>query len=972
MFTHPLTLHKQLLVFTLLFAGYMPLLNAQEPLLKHYNTENGLPSNEIYQVIQDEKGHLLLATDRGAVRFDGYSFENIPMTASKASYPVYYVYRGPSGKIYFTGAQGIVYQYDQQKMTADIHDNALGSKFIHSGILVANSLAENQDTLWANYDYVQNLIKNNSVGYTTGNKSVAQLVTKDGFYFDLQKKFYYQHLSKSFHPQGEQVQIRWPDKTITHDSILLDWPTGYVRRLFHEKVDGYDVFSIGRRILIYQNKKKIKEQLLPDDVLSMSQLKDGTLAIGFEATGVSYYQFLDTALQKKQTFLSGLSVTSVFQDHQGGTWFSTYEAGIYYQSPAQITHWKTREPLFRMAQDKGKVYVAYQRNHQIAIYSDNDKEAELYWPNTNDLFLNFSFNEHHSLMGLSTKNILHVETRSEKPATDFYLMAAGPGVVFTASGGRGLVRQHATADGSVQKIINTPRRVLSMCYDQQGTLWMGTLEGLYKYADGQVHSLTSQNKVFADRIIGIHELQGIGVIVASLSNGVAIIQKNKIVVLDQSNGLDASFIHVTRLYNNQLWISTNNGLWKASITNETVQLTRYGTESGLSSLNVEDFIINNDWLYIKRMNQLEILRLYMLETKIPPGKIYLVWITAKGNAVDFSKPGNFTRQHTDLSFEFNSPNLAAASTQVYQYLLQGYDRNWKSTQDRIVNYTNLPAGKYVFRVRTYNKGNTSEEVSYSFSIAPALWEKPWFITLAVLLLLTAIVLLFRLRLRMAKRKNQLLLDLAESQQKSLLQIMNPHFIYNLLNTIQGTILKNDNITSASILSRFAKLMRLSVEMGNERWVTLEKESEFLKKYTELEILRSGRKFSFHIHIDRAIPASRMQIPTMVIQPFVENAIKHGVMHLTSLHGKIEVSFFFENQSLICVIDDNGVGREVSSLINKGNTHQSSGISITLKRLSLLHQENKTRYLYRVDDKNDIDHQSSGTSVLVSLPYKMLS
>ena len=188
---HPLTLKKLFLLITSIIAGCLSILKAQEPLLKHYNTENGLPSNEIYQVIHDEKGHLLLATDRGAVRFDGYSFENIPMTAAKASYPVYYVYRGPSGKIYFTGAQGIVYQYDQQKMTAHIHEKTMGSKFIHSGILVANSLAEKEDTLWTNYDYVQNLIKNNTVGYTIGQKSATQLITKDGFYFDLEKKFFY-------------------------------------------------------------------------------------------------------------------------------------------------------------------------------------------------------------------------------------------------------------------------------------------------------------------------------------------------------------------------------------------------------------------------------------------------------------------------------------------------------------------------------------------------------------------------------------------------------------------------------------------------------------------------------------------------------------------------------------------------------------------------------------------------------------
>lgn len=214
------------------------------------------------------------------------------------------------------------------------------------------------------------------------------------------------------------------------------------------------------------------------------------------------------------------------------------------------------------------------------------------------------------------------------------------------------------------------------------------------------------------------------------------------------------------------------------------------------------------------------------------------------------------------------------------------------------------------------------------------------------------------------------LDLAENQQKALVQLISPHFIFNVLNTAQAAILKEDKMSAASIISRFAKLMRLSLELSRERFVLLEQEIELLKRYTDLEMTRTPGKFTYDTKVSADIDVTTIRIPSMLIQPFVENAIKHGVMHMIDKVGHIQLTFQQEGELLLCRIEDNGIGREKSASINASRLpkHHSVGIDITRKRLRLLHHEKNTEYRYFVEDKYDEDGNASGTAVVFSLPF----
>jgi LytS/YehU family sensor histidine kinase len=179
------------------------------------------------------------------------------------------------------------------------------------------------------------------------------------------------------------------------------------------------------------------------------------------------------------------------------------------------------------------------------------------------------------------------------------------------------------------------------------------------------------------------------------------------------------------------------------------------------------------------------------------------------------------------------------------------------------------------------------------------------------------------------------------------------------------------MVAASLIARFAKLMRLSMELSKEKWVNLNKEIELLTKYFELEEIRSPGRFTYDIEAAPPLQPSQAMIPSMLIQPFVENAIKHGVMHLADKKGYIHIELRQEKGLLICTVDDNGIGRQQSGRINQNRRgHQSSGIEITINRLRLLHREQNTTFLYEVIDKQDKEGRPEGTSIQFSIPYKI--
>jgi sensor histidine kinase YesM len=251
------------------------------------------------------------------------------------------------------------------------------------------------------------------------------------------------------------------------------------------------------------------------------------------------------------------------------------------------------------------------------------------------------------------------------------------------------------------------------------------------------------------------------------------------------------------------------------------------------------------------------------------------------------------------------------------------------------------------------------------------WLRPWFILLASLFFLAMLYALYRLRMRQVHQRANLDRLLSKTEMKALQAQMNPHFIFNSLNSIREMILNNENKDASRYLSKFAHLIRLTLDQSAQGTVPLRSTVDYLKRYMEMETIRNGL-FTYEVMVDEQLDADETFVSPMMIQPFIENALWHGV---TAASKKIHVQVAFKKQGdhLVCTIDDDGVGIAHTRLqrsLNGGSRHRSHGIANIENRIALLNEKYDLQCGIRIADKKEnLGRAESGTLVTLRLPLQ---
>jgi streptogramin lyase len=325
-----------------------------------------------------------------------------------------------------------------------------------------------------------------------------------------------------------------------------------------------------------------------------------------------------------------------------------------------------------------------------------------------------------------------------------------------------------------------------------------------------------------------------------------------------------------------------------------------------------------------------------------------------------------------LTFHFVGVTVSSPKKVRYKFKLEGLDRNWSSVTNRNeANYGNLLHGKYTFKVKAMNgDGYWSNELAYSFIIRPPWWQTWWAYTLFAVLATGVIYSIFRYRLNKLRIQHQLSVQehkVTELEMQTLRSQMNPHFIFNSLNSINLFILENDKLQASEFLSKFSKLVRMILNNSREAFIPLEQELEALDLYLQLEALRFEQKFYYKIEVDSNIDTSILKVPPLIIQPFAENAIWHGLMNKKD-KGNLTISLRQNKNYLLCKIADDGVGRKkAAELKSKSSTRRSVGMHITAERIAMLQEEGEGNNYITVTDVVLPDGSPGGTEVLITIP-----
>ncbi len=394
----------------------------------------------------------------------------------------------------------------------------------------------------------------------------------------------------------------------------------------------------------------------------------------------------------------------------------------------------------------------------------------------------------------------------------------------------------------------------------------------------------------------------------------------------------------------------------------------------------------NNHLFISGRNQIEYFNLAnfsKFDFKLKP---LLNTITA-GSSVVFTRGADEEKIDIELPYEENSLTFSFSASEFffperieYAYQLDGAKDDWhySNSFNRKITYTQLSPGNYIFRLKAQISGGNWKDVTpteYTIIIKPAFWQTWWFQLAVATLLLLAMIFILKKRIvvirRKAIQKSQHEKELMELEAKALRAQMNPHFIFNCMNSIKSLIQRNEQDKAVIYLTTFSKLIRTIFQNSDKRDISLYDELETCRLYTQLESMRFGNKFNYAFHIDETLDLKSVMVPALIIQPFIENAIWHGIMPKEG-GGKATVSVDKVDEAIRCVISDTGIGRKISRQ-NKfkveTSSHQSKGVHLTQVRLdldNLLNERNAT--VETIDEKNENDIPSGTTVIIVFKDY----
>lgn len=432
----------------------------------------------------------------------------------------------------------------------------------------------------------------------------------------------------------------------------------------------------------------------------------------------------------------------------------------------------------------------------------------------------------------------------------------------------------------------------------------------------------------------------------------------------------------------KIWFTTQYGFYRYYAAEDRLETFIQGDDIIDNTRKVRRRIIKltNGHLLVGASDHIVSFDPKSLRQAPPPPDVTIVNLKALDSVVLIysaladSVPVTLSYKQNFISIEFKSLQYHEEKIRYY-YQLEGVDENWVLTDNILVaKYTNLPPGNYTFRVRAVNTAGTfSEHISsLKIFIKPAFWQTGWFKVLCLLLAGSLVYLYYRLRIssikKEAKQREAIQQQIAQLEMKALRAQMNPHFIFNALNSIQTFMMKSETEQALSYLSRFAKLIRNVLDNSQLNNITVAQEVAILENYMELEKLRFTDEFEYEIIVDPSLDAHMVEVPTMIIQPFVENAIWHGLLH-EKTKGKLTITFKKVDERILCTIEDNGIGREKSAAMKRLNKprHQSRGLQITRDRLSLYNSRFNVDASFDIEDLKDEEGKAIGTRVNLWLP-----
>ncbi len=426
---------------------------------------------------------------------------------------------------------------------------------------------------------------------------------------------------------------------------------------------------------------------------------------------------------------------------------------------------------------------------------------------------------------------------------------------------------------------------------------------------------------------------------------------------------------------NRLYITTNSGLWIWNINEK--YWTNITKNNGLASNNIQSILIDESFLWLTTGNGLQ----KISKDNFPYGKksrLYLKQLLINGKVYKEYNNIQMDYKHA-IAFQLESTNYTSNGNFKYAYRIKTIDTNWIYFPGSIeqIELLKLPSGPFEIEIKSIDVfGNDSENtILLKGNVNPPFWQKWWFFILIISFVLLISWMIFKLRIKTIRKNQrkeiehiQLENELRLTQQAALKAQMNPHFLFNVLNSIKGYIYDNDKKNAVNYLNNFSELVRKVLTLSSLPIVKLKDEIEVLELYIQLEAMLLDGEFEFTKKIDSDFDIDTVEIPSLIIQPYIENAFKHGLRHKRGkkiLQLKIQLD---QKEEILSVeITDNGIGRVASYELNSHTKqHDSFATKANEKRIDLLNYKKSGIIGVSVIDLNQNEHKTVGTRVILKI------
>lgn len=955
------------------------------PAFKNYEVEAGLPSTYIFNVKQDSKGYIWFATGNGVSRFNGYEFENFSSNGGLLDNIVFNIVEDAFERIWFLPLSCRLSYYYKGKIYLYKYNDTLAHLFKNSPLGTSLYIDKNEDVfLGLRNEGVYQISKDGIIKHYFNEKDSINagkiLEPSQGNFVYTYTRKYSQLNSIEFYTNSAKRKV------ISPKVFATQYDNFRIIRLKNEKI----VVACDNNLYLIDSINQVDTINFPGRIANIYEDRDGDLWVGILNGGV--YHVSNSDFKNKKHHLDNKSVTGILQDKEGGFWFSTEGYSVFY-SPSKFVLTYNNIPglnthkITTLASDGTTLFAGtdngfvlkIQGTRLLDLINTNEKGHQ-----DNEIFtLKYnSIDKNIWVYGRTKNGFINKSGFTPKKSPAFSDMFAESDTVLWFATSSGLCETKYNKKSSFMSYdLKTQKPLTTLVKSDSNTFFLGSTGGLFKYKikENTIESENTDSLLIGATIMKLlYTPVDSFLVIATKGKGLLLYKNKKVQQISSKNGLCSDNVNIPYIDSNVIWTPTGKGLSKITILKSSplkYKLQNYTIADGLAARMIYEVTKMNSHIYAATVKGLCVFNpdhMQQIHYKLP---MHITSVTINERDTSIQNFYDLKYNENNIKIKYVALSYKNTGKIKYRYKMLGLDTSWIYTQNREVQFTTLPAEKYTFLLSCQQADGSWDmtPLKIEFNVKKAFWNEWWFYLLTLLLISTLLRYLFKHRVNKIKERERKAVELNKNllnlKLKALRAQMDPHFTFNVLNSIQHYISDKDELSSNKYLTKFSRLVRAVLNNSEETLIPLSDEIKALELYIDLEAMRCDESFNYEISIENGIDLHKIKIPSMLLQPYVENAIKHGVLPLEK-GGKIKIEILKVGEILKCVIEDNGIGRKKSNELRGNEGHKSFGTTITQKRLALISELYGSVLSEKTSDLLDKSGKNLGTRVEIGIPFDM--